>query len=361
MKIVTIVGARPQFIKAGSLSRVIQAPIKEIIVHTGQHYDSNMSYIFFDQLQLPLPDYNLGVGSAPHGKQTARMLENIEQILLKEKPEMVLVYGDTNSTLAGALAAAKLHIPVAHVESGLRSYNRRMPEEINRVLTDHISTLLFCPTKASISNLELENITANVHLVGDVMCDSTLFYQPIALQKSTILASLLLNPKTYYVATIHRAENTSHPDQLRDLLETLVKLDYPIVLPLHPRTKKLIYDWKLEGILNCPNIHTIDPLSYLDMLALLSQTELVLTDSGGLQKEAYMLQIPCITLRNETEWIETVQEGWNHIVGIDTQRIFDTIANLVIPNQSTAIFGDGHAAERIFQNIVTYLTANNSS
>lgn len=355
MKILTVVGARPQFIKASSLSRILSPLIKEVIVHTGQHYDDNMSAIFFRQLQLPQPDYDLGVGSDTHGKQTARMMESIENILFIERPDIVLVYGDTNSTLAGSLAASKLHIPVAHVESGLRSFNRQMPEEINRVLTDHLSSFLFCPTQAAVANLKREGIENNVHLVGDVMFDSVLFYKEIALQQSSIIESLQLSPQSYYLATIHRAENTNHPEQLKKLLETLRNLDHRVILPLHPRTKKLILDWKLNDSLAVPNINIIEPLPYLDMLALESQAKLILTDSGGVQKEAYMLQVPCITLRNETEWIETVQEGWNHITGIESERVMEIISNLKIPAESPQVFGDGRAAEKISHTIFSYL------
>lgn len=354
MKLVTIIGARPQFIKASSLSRALLPVCKEILVHTGQHYDDNMSGIFFKQLQLPKPDYNLAVGSASHGKQTAKMIEGIETILIKEKPDLILVYGDTNTTVAGSLAASKLFIPIVHVEAGLRSFNRRMPEEINRVVTDHLSSILFCPTNKAVKNLEHEGIRKHVYLVGDIMYDSVLYFKDIALKKSAILETLGLTPKNYIVATIHRQENTDQPDKLKKLFETIRQLDRTVVIPLHPRTEHLLHLWNLWPLLNSPNIKVCAPLAYLDMLSLIYHSDMILTDSGGLQKEAYMLQVPCITLREETEWVETVTTGWNHLAGIDPDRILNITNRLVIPDQWPAIFGDGKSAQRMCQIMQTY-------
>ncbi|MEO2074864.1 MAG: UDP-N-acetylglucosamine 2-epimerase (non-hydrolyzing) [Bacillus sp. (in: firmicutes)] len=355
MKIVSVVGARPQFIKATCLSRALRSFCEEVLIHTGQHYDQNMSDVFFKQLQLPVPDYNLGVGSGTHGEQTAKMMEGIEPILIKEKPDLVLVYGDTNSTLAGSLTAAKMQIPIAHVEAGLRSYNRAMPEEINRVVTDHLSNLLFCPTSQAVKNLQCEGFRDHIHLVGDIMYDSVLFYKDESLKQSIILKTLKLIPKKYCLATIHRQENTNHPKKLKSILEAFQQLGRMVVLPLHPRTKKCIQQWNLEDLLLAPNILVIPPCSYLDSLRLVNDAEFILTDSGGLQKEAYILEVPCITLRDETEWVETVETGWNHVVGSNTDRILEMIDRLVIPETSPAVFGDGHSADHICRIIQTYL------
>lgn len=354
MKIVTVIGARPQFIKASMISRVLQGCAEEIIVHTGQHYDDQMSAIFFKQLELPTPKYHLGIGSDTHGKQTGRMIEAIESVLYIEQPQLLLVYGDTNSTLAASLAASKLGIPIAHVESGLRSFNKKMPEEINRVITDHLSTLLLCPTEESLKNLKREGIRHQVHLVGDVMYDSVLQYKQIAAQHSDILAKLNLSPTGYYLSTIHRAESTDNPALLSHLLETLGQLDHKVVLPMHPRTEKLIRQWQLEEHLSASNLIIVKPLSYLDMLHLEHNAKLILTDSGGVQKEAYMLEVPCITLRNETEWVETVTAGWNQVSGINKARIFQLISELKIPSDCPQIFGDGKASEKICQILVSF-------
>ncbi|WP_461673514.1 non-hydrolyzing UDP-N-acetylglucosamine 2-epimerase [Priestia megaterium] len=349
LKVLTVIGARPQFIKACMLSNAFRSEsnIKEIIVHTGQHYDENMSNIFFKQLKLPNPHYFLGTGSDTHGKQTAKMLLKLEDIIISEKPDIVLVYGDTNSTLAGSLAASKLHIPIAHVEAGLRSYNKKMPEEINRVLTDHLSTWLFCPSNTAVKNLENEGITQGVYQTGDIMYDAVLYYKNVALQKSNILSNLNIAPKTYYLATVHRAENTDNPQILTSLLEAFLQIRGTVLLPLHPRTKNKIKQWNLEKLILSSNIKLIDPLDYLDMLAVESQAKLILTDSGGVQKEAYMLKVPCITLRNETEWVETISEGWNQLSGTDTDRILKAIEEIKSPTNHLSIFGDGHTAEKI--------------
>jgi UDP-N-acetylglucosamine 2-epimerase len=358
MKIVTIVGARPQFIKAASVSRAIErhntehdSKITEIMVHTGQHYDENMSQVFFDELEMRKPDYNLGVGSGTHGKMTGAMLEKIEQVLLKETPDIVLVYGDTNSTLAGALAATKLHIPVGHVEAGLRSFNRRMPEEVNRVLTDHVSSLLFCPTDTAVENLKNEGITEGVFKVGDVMFDSFLFNKELAERKSNILSNLELKPKSFCLCTVHREENTTNGKRLTGLFEAFKKLaapECPFVVPLHPRTRKAIQELG-GGRLGGPHVRILEPVSYLDMVSLETHAKVILTDSGGVQKEAYFARTPCITLREETEWVELVEHGHNVIAGCAPERIcelFQVIPERPIVNDE-ALYGGGHAGERI--------------
>ena len=318
MKIVTIVGARPQFIKAAAVSRVLRSSgVQEILVHTGQHYDQNMSEVFFAQLEIAPPDYHLGIGSGSHGVQTGRMLEGIESVLLKEKPNWVLVYGDTNSTLAGALAAVKLHIPVAHVEAGLRSFNRSMPEEINRVLTDHAAQLLFAPTNTAVENLRREGISASkIHLVGDVMYDAALYYGSKAEAESDILQQLGLESKGYILATVHRAENTDNPLRLGAIFRGLMEVaagEIPVVLPLHPHTRKAL---ERENLLleASRNLRLIEPVGYLDMVHLEKNSRLIATDSGGIQKEAFFYRVPCITLREETEWVELVESGWNGLI-----------------------------------------------
>lgn len=346
-KIVTIVGARPQFIKAAPVSRVLRQRHGEVLVHTGQHYDENMSAVFFDELDLPQPDYNLSVGSSSHGAQTAAMLTGIEQVLLEEKPDWTLIYGDTNSTLAGALAAAKLHIRVAHVEAGLRSFNRRMPEEINRVLADHVSDLLFCPSQTAVDNLAAEGISRGVHMVGDVMADALAFASARARTHSDILQRLSLTEKGFLLATIHRAENTDDADRLRAILDAFAASDDPIVFPLHPRTRARIEALNLKSRIQ--NLQCIEPVGYLDMVRLEQAARMILTDSGGIQKEAYWLGVPCVTLRDETEWVETVRAGWNVLVGANTERIVADVQQWVQPEKRPALYGDGQAAERIVE------------
>ncbi len=345
MKIVTILGARPQFIKAWAVSRALRtAGHTEVVVHTGQHYDESLSGRFFSELHLEPPAHRLGVGSGAHGQQTGRMLEAIERVLVAEQPDWVVVYGDTNSTLAGALAAAKLHHPIAHIEAGLRSFNRAMPEEINRVLTDHVSALLFCPSAASVENLAREGIARGVHVVGDVMHDALRHFAARARDVSTILDRLALAPDGYYVATLHRAELTDDPVRLRALLQTLAQLDRPAILPLHPRTRA-----RLDASGGAPTaggLRIIEPLGYLDMLRLVGASRRVLTDSGGLQKEAYWLGKPCLTLRAETEWTETVAAGWNWLVHDDPARIAAALT-AEPPRERPELYGDAHAAERI--------------
>lgn len=345
LKITTIVGARPQFVKAGMLSRTLRKHVQEVIIHTGQHYDDNMSKVFFDQLGIPKPDYELHVGSGSHAAQTAAMIVKIEDILLKDTPDWVLVYGDTNSTLAGSLAAAKLNIKVAHVEAGLRSYNRAMPEEINRVLTDHLSSLLFCPTDTAVANLAHEGIQEGVHQVGDIMCDALMFFKQQAAHFA--LPSHLTLNKPYAVATVHRAENTDNRERLRHILHALSQLDVTVVLPLHPRTQAAIQHFGYGDLLHSGAIQPCAPLSYFEMLKLVSGAKLVLTDSGGVQKEAYMLGVPCLTLRDETEWPETVQAGWNRLTGANTANILNAARTVKTPSAWPPLFGNGKSAEKM--------------
>lgn len=339
LKILTVVGARPQFIKAAPVTRAIaeRTDLFEVMVHTGQHFDDDMSEVFFRELGIPAPAHNLGVHGGGHGEMTGRMLEKLERLMLAEKPNRVLVFGDTNSTLAGALAAAKLHIPVAHVEAGLRSFNRAMPEEINRTLTDHLSDLLFCPTGAAVANLAREGIAAGVHQVGDVMFDATIWAARCARTAPDILERLGLKRGEFALATLHRAENTDHASQLTQIVEFLKAHgnEREVVLPLHPRTRQAAerHGLSLEGI------RVLPPVGYLEMAALLDGCTEVLTDSGGLQKEAYFHRKPCVTLRTETEWVETVECGWNRLWrGPDYE-----------PRRDIAEYGDGHAAERIIE------------
>ena len=365
MKIVTIIGARPQFIKASPVSRAIQkfnqkasgAQIQESIVHTGQHYDHNMSKIFFDELKIPEPHYNLGVGSGHHGQMTATMLKKIEKVLINELPDIVLVYGDTNSTLAGALAASKLYIPVAHVEAGLRSYNRQMPEEINRVLTDHVSSLLFCPTDTAVNNLQKEGIAEGVFNVGDVMFDSFLFNKKLALQKSSIVSELGVKPMGYCLATVHREENTTNEERLAGIFEAFNRLanpDCPFIIPLHPRTVNALNELGGQNLYG-PHVRILEPVSYMDMVSLESNARVILTDSGGIQKEAYFARVPCVTLRDETEWVETVEAGWNVLGGTKPERITQCV-HRASPGSNTLAYGGGRAADRIIRIICDHTT-----
>lgn len=344
-KVFTIVGARPQFIKAAPVSRELaKAGLKEILVHTGQHFDALMSDIFFEELNIPKPHYNLEINSLGHGAMTGRMLEKLEATMTAEAPDLVLIYGDTNSTLAGALAAAKINIPVAHVEAGLRSFNRRMPEEVNRVVADHLSELLFCPTATAVSNLATEGITRGVHAVGDVMYDTTLAAVERAKDRSNVLQTLELAPKAYAVATIHRAENTDDAERFSQVIAWLEEaaLVHPIVMPTHPRTRKL-----MESVGRSPKgVRLIDPLGYLDITQLVHSASAVFTDSGGLQKEAYFHRVPCVTLRAETEWIETVECGWN--------RLWHT-PNYAAPRRDISDYGEGKAAALIVEHIAAHV------
>ncbi len=352
MKILTVIGARPQFIKAAAVSRSLQHRVTEIILHTGQHYDKNLSKVFFEELDIPNPTYNLGVGSGTHGSQTGEMLGKIEAVLIKEEPDWVLVYGDTNSTLAGALAAAKLNINVAHVEAGLRSFNRRMPEEINRILTDHISDLLFCPSDVAVQNLKKEGITKNVVIVGDVMADSLFYTAEKAAQKSKIIETLGLKPGNYYLATVHRAENTDDPHRLKNILEAFVALDAQVVFPIHPRTSQAIENYNFDLDLENSNIKFVEPMGYLNMIRLEQSAKMILTDSGGIQKEAYWLRVPCVTLRDETEWVETVESGWNVIAGGDKERILHIIRNYQVPEEHPDLYGVGQVGQEIIDCLI---------
>ena len=344
MKIVSIVGARPEFIQAAPVSRALRPRHHEVLVHTGQHYDYEMSAVFFEQLGLPAPDYNLEVGSGPHGRQTGQMLARLEETLLAEKPDWVLVRGDTNSTLAGALAAAKLHIPVAHIEAGLRSFNRWMPEEINRVVADHVADLLFCPTPTAVKNLAAEGITERVHLVGDVMYEAILYNLSLAETRSDVLARLGLSPGGYLLLTVHRAENTDIRANLRAILEAVNRLEEPVLFPAHPRTRHLLDEM---GWRPAPHVRLVEPQSYFDILVLEKNARLLLTDSGGMQKEAYCLETPCLTLREQTEWVETVEAGWNRLVGAQTGRIVEAVRSFRPPAEHPPLYGDGRTGEAI--------------
>lgn len=350
-KIITIIGARPQFIKAAAVSDVFSAHFDEVLVHTGQHYDANMSEVFFTELGIPKPKYNLNIGSGNHGEMTAAMLSGIEEVLLIEKPDLVMVYGDTNSTLAGALAASKLLIPVIHVEAGLRSFNKTMPEEQNRIVTDHLSSLLFAPTKTAVENLSNEGISKGVHLVGDVMFDGILHFAKIAAEKSGICSALKLTAKEYILCTIHRAENTDSKERLSSIFRALAQSGQKIILPLHPRTKKCVLEYGIEV---GENIQWIEPVGYLDMIALQSNAKKIVTDSGGVQKEAFFLGIPCVTLREETEWVETVENQWNVLTGAQTEKIIDAIQNFQPDSKRNDYFGNGTAAEQMVQLIKNY-------
>jgi len=350
MKILTVVGARPQFIKVAAVSNIIRKEHEEILVHTGQHYDENMSKVFFEELQIPKPDYNLEIGSGNHGEQTGKMLVELEKIYLKEKPDLVLVYGDTNSTLAGALCASKLLIPVAHIEAGLRSFNMNMPEEQNRILTDHISRLLFVPTITAEKNLHTEGINRGVYNVGDVMFDAVLHFKKLAEQKESILDKISVKSGEYILTTIHRAENTNDINRLKNIIEALNKSGNKIVLPLHPRTKKYIENYNLQF---SDNIKLIEPVGYLDMITLEMNSQKIVTDSGGVQKEAFFMKKPCITMRDETEWVETVQNGWNVIVGTDGDKILKSIVYFKPKMKQQNIFGNGKAGNKILDIINT--------
>ncbi|RUT04638.1 UDP-N-acetyl glucosamine 2-epimerase [Dulcicalothrix desertica PCC 7102] len=351
MKITTILGARPQFVKASVVSNAFKhSSIEETIIHTGQHFDAQMSDVFFKDLNLPQPNHHLNIHSLNHGAMTGRMMEQIETLLQQNKPDWVCVYGDTNSTLAGALVASKLNIPIMHIEAGLRSYNREMPEEINRVVTDHLAKLLLAPTQIAVECLEKEGIYRGVHCVGDVMMDAVLTFHHRAKETSYILDKYNLNPDSFYLATIHRPSNTDNNERLSAILENLTKLDFPVVFPVHPRALNQIKQQGLDNYLNHKQIITIPPVSYLEMLMLESNCSGVITDSGGVQKEAYIFQRPCFTLRNETEWKETVYAGWNHLVQPENLR--DTITNFTYPLESPSFYGNGDAAQKIVEILI---------
>jgi len=345
--ICTIVGARPQFIKCAPVSRELRKYFNEIIIHTGQHYDKNMSQDFFKELDIPEPDFNLGVGSANHGEQTAKMLIAIEKILIDLKPAIVLIYGDTNSTIAGALAASKLHIPVAHVEAGLRSYNRKMPEEINRIVADKLSKYLFVPTQTAVCNLSKEGQTKGVYNVGDVMFDSFLFNLD-RINVDEILGKFHLDSKNYILATVHRPQNTDNPAILKALISTLENLNELILLPIHPRTRNLMRKFNIT--VNSKNLKLVEPVSYQEMIALEKHAHVIITDSGGVQKEAYFAGVPCIVLRGETEWVELVENGWAVLVGNQFEKLPETITGLLtFKPTADKFFGDGHASRKIVE------------
>jgi UDP-GlcNAc3NAcA epimerase len=349
IKFLLIVGARPQFIKAASVIYELRGRYPYQLLHTGQHYDDNMSAIFFNELGIPEPDVNLGIHSTSPGAQIGAMMAGIEAHITRERPEQILVFGDTNSTLAGALASTVGGIRLAHLEAGLRSYNRRMPEEMNRVVTDHVSDLLFCPSQTAVDNLAKEGIMENVHLVGDLMMDMLRISKEQAKENSTILTQLRLAEKGFLLVTIHRAENTQDKSRLKDLVQALLGIQEQVVLPIHPRTRKaleqfgLVKELRLDGD---ANLRIVDPLGYLDMVRLVSAARMVLTDSGGLQKEAYWLGVPCVTLREETEWVETVRAGWNLLAGTDVPKITHAVRDFTPPKERPSLYGDGYAAKR---------------
>lgn len=386
MKIASIVGNRPQFIKIFPLVQTIQEhnsanfnpKIEHLIIHTGQHYDYEMDKIFFDELGIPEPDYSLEVGSGSHGWQTGEMLKKAEDVLIKERPGWVLVYGDTNSTLAGALAASKLHIPLAHIEAGLRSYNKRMPEETNRILTDHCSNMLFCPTENAVRNLQKEgfkNIINNGKLinfssfqfpisdtqspavinVGDIMYDALLMSLKIAEKKSNILENLKIKPREYYLATVHRAENTDDKDRMKKIIQAFIEIskEKPLIFPIHPRTKKILEKFNSSSFIHS-QVYLIEPLSYFDMLILEKNAARILTDSGGMQKEAYLLEVPCLTLRKETEWVETVESGWNVLVSTDKKKMIDNLGAFKIPikEHRNEYYGNGSASSALLNILI---------
>jgi len=369
MKIVTVVGARPQFIKASAISRAIvqynerypTKAIKEILLHTGQHYDEGMSAVFFDQMDIPRPAYELGILEKTHGAMTGKMLQQIEEVLMDEKPDLVLVYGDTNSTLAGTLAAVKIHIPVAHVEAGLRSFNMSMPEEINRIITDRVSTLLFCPTKTAERNLSNEGISEGVILSGDVMFDATLFYREKAKQQYS-LDRWGLYKNQYVLCTFHRAENTDKEERLESILMALREIanDIQVVIPIHPRTKKMIQRYKLSKHLE--RLRILDPVSYLEMIRLEISAKAIMTDSGGVQKEAYFHKVPCLTIRDETEWIETIDMGWNRLCDANKATILNAWHGLRVQNekskniftQESQPYGNGMASQSIVGSLTSF-------
>lgn len=357
MKIITILGVRPQFVKAAPVSRIIRSELSEIYIHTGQHYDKDMSDIFFEEMSIPRPDYNLAVGSGTHAKQTADMMVGIEQILLKEKPDAVMIYGDTNSTLAGALAAVKIHIPVIHVEAGLRSFNNYMLEEINRILSDRISSVLFCPTQTAVNNLASEGITKGVYNVGDVMCDAVKYYlnKSAEISDSEHIKHLipLFNSKAqlngkWYLATVHRAENTDSAEKLEIILNAFSRLDGTVIFPVHPRTKGLVQTVLQKN--SYKNIIFCQPLGYLDMLYFAKKAQKIITDSGGLQKEAYMINTPCVTVREQTEWVETLNGNFNILARLNADDIVNKVNNTKIDaSEKREYYGDGYAAEKILK------------
>jgi UDP-GlcNAc3NAcA epimerase len=344
VKILTVVGVRPQFVKAAAVSAVLRRHHDELLVHTGQHYDREMSQVFFDELGIPQPDLNLEIGSGPHGEQTGRMLAGIEPVIREENPDWVLVYGDTNSTLAGALAAAKLHVPVAHVEAGLRSFDRQMPEEVNRVVVDHISSLCLCPTETGAAQLASEGITENVVVTGDVMYDVFLRHVDAARSRRQVLDRLEVDSGRFALVTLHRPANVDDGGSLGAILEGLSRSGSAAVMPVHPRTRKAM---ERMGITVGSNVRLVGPVSYLDMIVLETEAEVIVTDSGGVQREAYFAGRPCVTLRDRTEWPETVDAGWNRLVRCEPAAIAEAVTEFRPAGIRPALFGDGHAAERV--------------
>ncbi len=355
MKIASVVGARPQFIKCAPVLREFIKVGTSVLIHTGQHYDDNMSGVFFRELEIPPPEHDLGVGSGSHGAQTGEMLKRVEEVLSKERPDVVLVFGDTNSTLAGALAASKMHIPVAHVEAGLRSFNRKLPEEVNRVLTDHLSDVLFCPTQTAVNNLNREGIKKGVQLVGDVQRDIMNKVMETAKRTSTIIDRLCLNGTNYYLATIHRPENTDDVGKLREIVNAfkILSRKHPVVWPIHPRTKSAIQQGRLLEVIPA-SLRLVDPVSYVDVVMLQRHAKVVITDSGGIQKEACWLRVPCVTIRTETEWVETVAAGWNVLVEAVTSRIIDRVFQARRPESLMVeeVFGEGSPTLKIVEAIL---------
>jgi UDP-N-acetylglucosamine 2-epimerase len=348
MKIVSIVGARPEFIQAAPMSRALREHHTELLLHTGQHYDYQMSQTFFDELGIPAPDYNLEIGSGVQGKQTGEMLARMEEVLLKARPDLVIVRGDTNSTLAGALAAVKLHIPLAHVEAGERSFDRRMPEEINRIVTDSVSDYFFCVSQTATRQLAAEGIADGVHWVGDVMLDANLHNRPIARRNSEVMGRLGLQPGAYALVTVHRAANTDDPARLRNIVAALNRAPETVIFPVHPRTRKAL---EALGVAFAAPVRLIEPLGYFDMMVLEENARLIATDSGGVQREAYFFGKPCLTLRDETEWTETVEAGWNVLTGNDPERIAELWRSFAPPAVQPPIFGDGTAAQKIARSL----------
>lgn len=344
MKIVSVVGARPEFVQAKPVSRALAPMHREVLVHTGQHYDYAMSQKFFEELEIAPPDYNLEVGSGSQARQTADIMVRFEDVLVKEQPDLVVVRGDTNSTLAAALAASKLHVPLAHIEAGERSFNRRMAEEVNRLVADRLADVHFCVSRAAEQHLADEGITGSAYWVGDVMLDALQYARPLARRKSSILEQLQIEPQRYALVTIHRAENTDVPQRLKQIFAALNLVEEPVILPVHPRTRKALGDL-LSDLRS--HVRCIDPVGYFDMLVLEENARLIATDSGGVQREAYYLGIPCLTLRDETEWTATVESGWNRLMGVDTRSLADAWFSFVPPAAHPPIYGTGSAGQHI--------------
>jgi len=347
MKVISVVGARPQFIKAAPVCRALRRSHEEILVHSGQHFDYQMSDVFFEELGIPKPDFNLAVGGSSHGKMTGEMLGLLEELMVEQSPDVVLVYGDTNTTLAGGLAAAKLNIPVAHVEAGLRSFNRSMPEEVNRVLVDHLADTLLCPTRTAVENLAAEGITDGVALVGDVMLDTARFFAE-HVDPADALQRFGVEPGEFYLATVHRAATSDSSEHLSAVVRAFASLDRPVLWAVHPRTSKNLEAFGLHDVVErSSRVRAVPPISYIDTISLLRSARALLTDSGGMQKEAYFFGVPCVTLREQTEWVETVELGWNRLVGTDEEAIRSAVENIAIPAERPAVYGDGHAAEAV--------------